>query len=249
MLIHDLAENALRQLPDNSVDLTFTSPPYYNARDYVQYDSYTQYLDLLELVFAEVRRVTKEGRFLVINTSPVITPRPSRSHQSQRHAIPFDLHARLHGWDFIDDIVWVKPEGSAKNRNGGFGQHRKPLAYKPNCVTEYVLVYRKRTDKLIDWNVRQYHGQQLTDSLVTGDYKRTNVWQIQPAFDKRHSAVFPRELCSRIIRYYSYVGDTVLDPFAGSGTVGVIAKNLQRNYIMIDCQGEYIQYMNERGLA
>lgn len=59
------------------------------------------------------------------------------------------------GWEFIDDIVWEKPEYSVKNRIGGFQQHRKPLAYKPNSVTEYLMVYRKQTDKLIDWNIHQ----------------------------------------------------------------------------------------------
>ena len=58
------------------------------------------------------------------------------------------------GWEFIDDIVWKKPETSVKNRNARFMQHRKPLAYKPNVVTEYVMVYRKETDRLIDWNIR-----------------------------------------------------------------------------------------------
>jgi DNA modification methylase len=56
------------------------------------------------------------------------------------------------GWEFIDDIIWVKPEASVKNRNSGFAQHRKPLGYKANAVNEYVMVYRKATDKLIDWN-------------------------------------------------------------------------------------------------
>lgn len=249
MILHGMSENVLKSLANESVHLTFTSPPYYNAREYIQYDSYEQYLCLLGDIFQEVHRVTKTGRFLVVNVSPVITARQSRSQQSQRHPIPFDLHARLKGWDFIDDIIWVKPEGSAKNRNGGFWQHRKPLAYKPNPVTEYILVYRKHTDKLIDWNVRQYNGQQLTASLVQDGYERTNVWKILPAFDKQHSAIFPPDLCDRIVKYYSFVGDTVLDPFAGSGTLGVVANRLQRNYILIEAKEIYIQYMKERGLT
>ena len=58
-------------------------------------------------------------------------------------------------WNFIDDIIWANPGPSAKNRNGGFFLHREPLGYKPNLVIEYVMVYRKHTDKLIDWNMKQ----------------------------------------------------------------------------------------------
>ncbi|MCY3867417.1 MAG: HEAT repeat domain-containing protein, partial [Chloroflexi bacterium] len=134
----------MQLLPDGCVHLTFTSPPYYNARDYSIYKSYQQYLDFLGEVFEAVHRITKEGRFLLINTSPVIVPRFSRQHASRRYPIPFDLHNIVCelGWEFIDDIVWAKPEASAKNRVGGFQQHRKPLGYKPNMITEYVMVYR-----------------------------------------------------------------------------------------------------------
>src|SRR5690606_9462952 len=131
-----------------------TSPPYYNARDYSFYNSYEEYLEFLRDVFKEVHRLTKNGRFLIVNSSPVIVPRVSRAHSSKRYPIPFDLNKILtdDGWEFIDDIVWQKPEYSVKNRIGGFMQNRKPLSYKPNCVTEYVMVYRKKTTDLIDWN-------------------------------------------------------------------------------------------------
>jgi len=128
---------ALKNVPAESVHLTFTSPPYYNARDYSIYPSYDAYLEFLAEVFKETYRVTKEGRFLIVNTSPIIIPRVSRAHSSKRYPIPFDLHHYLvkMGWDFIDDIVWLKSEYSVKNRVGGFHQHRKPLGYKPNSLT------------------------------------------------------------------------------------------------------------------
>lgn len=139
-------QEALKFIPDESIHLTFTSPPYYNARDYTIFPSYEAYLDFLSDVFRGTHRITKEGRFFVLNTSPVIVPRISRTHSSKRYAIPYDIHPRLTeiGWEFIDDIVWVKPEYAAKNRNGGFFQHRKPLGYKANSITENVMVYRKK---------------------------------------------------------------------------------------------------------
>jgi DNA modification methylase len=239
---------ALKNVPDESIHLTFTSPPYYNARDYSIYPSYDAYLEFLSEVFKATHRITKEGRFLIVNTSPIIIPRVSRSHSSKRYPIPFDLHGYLikNGWEFIDDIIWLKPEYSVKNRVGGFHQHRKPLGYKPNSVTEYLMVYRKQTVKLLDWNIRSYSQQTVEESKVTGDYDTTNVWKIDPKFDKVHNAVFPSELCKRVIQYYSYKGDLVFDPFGGSGTVGRTAKSLERYFFLTEKEEEYFEYMKSK---
>lgn len=239
---------ALKFVPDDSVHLTFTSPPYYNARDYSIYPSYQAYLEFLEKVFKETHRITKEGRFLIVNTSPIIIPRVSRSHSSKRYPIPFDLHHYLvkQGWDFIDDIIWLKPEASVKNRIGGFMQHRKPLGYKPNTVTEYLMVYRKSTEKLLDWNIRSYDYKTVEESKVNDGYETTNVWKIDPTFDKVHSAVFPVELCKRVIQYYSYKGDLIFDPFGGSGTVGRTAKALGRFFFLTEQEQKYFEYMKSK---
>lgn len=243
--------DALPLLQDESVHLTFTSPPYYNARDYSIYPSYEVYLSFLEEVFKQTYRITKEGRFLIVNTSPVIVPRISRAHSSKRYPIPFDLHAILvkMGWEFIDDIVWMKPEYSVKNRVGGFQQHRKPLGYKPNSITEYLMVYRKKTDKLLDWNMRQYPASVIEESKVKNEFDTTNVWQICPKSDKIHSAVFPEELCKRVIEYYSYKGDLLFDPFAGSGTFGKTAKKMGRYFFLTEKEKIYFDYMQEKTLA
>lgn len=235
----------LKAVPDESFHLTFTSPPYYNARDYSIYKSYQEYLDFLKEVFDLTHQKTKEGRFLIVNTSPIIIPRVSRQHASKRYPIPFDVHNFLvkMGWEFIDDIVWEKPETSVKNRNAGFLQHRKPLAYKPNAVTEYLMVYRKETDKLIDWNIRQYDRKTVDESKVEDGYETSNIWEIAPKHDKVHSAVFPVELCMRVVKYYSFKGDLVFDPFAGSGTFGRVAKSLNRFFFLTEQEPKYFDYM------
>ncbi len=239
--------DVLSLVKDESIHLTFTSPPYYNARDYSIYPSYEAYLGFLEEVFKETFRVTKEGRYLIVNTSPVIVPRISRAHSSKRYPIPFDLHTILvrMGWEFIDDIIWLKPEYSVKNRVGGFQQHRKPLAYKPNSVTEYLMVYRKKTEKLLDWNIRQYSNKTVQESKVLGEFETTNVWKICPKSDKIHSAVFPEELCRRVIEYYSFKGDLVFDPFAGSGTLGRTAKKMNRYFFLTEKDETYFEYMKK----
>lgn len=254
LLINADVRKILPSIPDESIHLTFTSPPYYNARDYSIYQSYEGYLQFLTDVFREVHRITKGGRFFVLNTSPVLVPRMSRQHASKRYAIPFDMHPRLTeiGWEFIDDIIWLKPDPSAKNRNGGFFQHRKPLAYKPNCVTEYVMIYRKKTDKLIDWNIRQYPEAVVERSRVQDDYEKTNVWKIAPTADKVHPAVFPLELANRVIQLYSYEGDLIFDPFAGSGTVGVASLQLNRYFLLTEQESVYarraFEWILEQGL-
>jgi DNA modification methylase len=145
------------------------------------------------------------------------------------------------GWEFIDDIIWMKPESSVKNRNGGFQQHRKPLGYKPNPVTEYLMIYRKATDKLLDWNMQQYKWETIQQSRVKGEFETSNVWQIDPTFDKTHSAVFPIELCNRVISYYSYRGDLVFDPFGGSGTLAKAACQLDRHFFLVEQEKKYVE--------
>ncbi len=239
--VNDDVLKVLQEVPDESFHLTFTSPPYYNARDYSIYISYQEYLRFLEKVFKEVHRTTKEGRFFLLNTSPVIIPRAGRKYASKRYPIPYDLHNILVdlGWEFIDDIIWLKPEASAKNRIGGFMQHRKPLAYKPNSVTEMVMVYRKKTDKLIDWNIKQYPKEIIEKSLVNGSFETTNVWKINPTNHKVHSAVFPLELCEKVIKYYSFVGDIVFDPFGGVGTLAKAAILNERLFFTTELDKNY----------
>ncbi len=245
VVVNGDVRDVLKYVPDESVHLTFTSPPYYNARDYSIYTSYAAYLNFLKEVFKDTYRITKEGRFLIVNTSPVIVPRVSRAHSSKRYPIPFDIHHDLieMGWEFIDDIIWMKPEYSVKNRIGGFQQHRKPLAYKPNTVTEYLMVYRKYTNRLLDWNIHQYSNDIVEQSKVADGFETTNVWQINPKPDKVHSAIFPYDLCKRVIEYYSFVGDLIFDPFGGSGTLGRTAKSLNRKFFMTEKNPLYFDYM------
>ncbi len=239
------ASDALADYPPDSVQLVFTSPPYFNAKpEYHESEGYDEYLGLLRDVFSKCHAMLSEGRFLVVNTSPVLVRRAHRNASSRRIPITFDLHAVLDdiGFDFIDDIVWQKPEGAGWHLGRGrrFAADRQPLQYKPVTVTENIVVYRKRTDKLIDWNLRNHPAPDaIRESLIEDGYERTNVWQIHPAHHKSHPAVFPESLAERVIRYYSFVGDMVLDPFAGVGTTGRVAGRLKRRFLMVEKSVEY----------
>jgi len=245
------SKKILQDLPAASVDLVFTSPPYYNARpEYTDYVNYEHYLLKMRTVIQAAHRVLNEGRFFVMNVSPVLVRRTSRNASSRRIAVPFDMHRIFieEGYDFIDDIIWVKPEGAgwATSRGRRFAADRNPLQYKPVPVTEYILVYRKHTDKLIDWNIRAHPDQEAVKaSRIEDGYERTNVWQIKPAHDPQHPAIFPLELAEKVIRYYSFKGDLVLDPFAGIGTVGKAAARLGRRFVLIEINPRYVHIMSE----
>jgi DNA modification methylase len=241
----------LEEMPTASVDLIFTSPPYFNARpEYSEYEEYENYLHKMRQVIRRCHRVLGEGRFFVMNTAPVLLRRASRNESSRRIAVPFDLHRIFieEGFDFIDDIIWMKPEGAgwATGRGRRFAADRNPLQYKAVPVTEYVLVYRKRTDQLIDWHIRNHPDREsVASSKVGDDYERTNVWRIQPVTNSKHPAAFPLELAQKVIRYYSFKNDVVLDPFAGSGTVGAAATSLGRRFVLFELNPTYIQLMRD----
>lgn len=245
-------EKVLQDFPEESVDLIFTSPPYYNARpEYEDYISYEEYLLKIKKVIRACHRVLNEGRFFVMNISPVLIRRANRNESSRRIAVPFDMHRLFieEGFDFIDDIIWVKPEGAgwATGRGRRFAADRNPLQYKPVPVTEYLLVYRKHTNLLIDWNIRTHPSQEVVQASKVADaYETTNIWEITPTYDTEHPAVFPEELATKVITYYSFVDDVVLDPFAGSGTVGLAATKLKRRFVLVDKEPKYVNVMRER---
>ncbi|MBR1396053.1 MAG: site-specific DNA-methyltransferase [Selenomonadaceae bacterium] len=233
----------LSKIEENSVQLIFTSPPYYNAKIYSNYHSYQDYLEDMFHTLKACHRVLEEGRFIIINVSPVISKRPGREFESIRYPIHFDFHNLLTkaGFYFIDEIQWIKPESSVKNRNGGYQQTHMPLSYKPNCINESIMVYRKYAPFLLDKNIAMYDKTFANDGI----FESSNCWYIAPASNKSHPAVFPKELCRRILKYYSFRGDVVLDPFAGSGTFGEVAIEMKRTPILCEKNELYCKLINE----
>ena len=244
MLLVGDAEETLSVLPDNSVQLIFTSPPYYNAREYSDYTSYEAYLKKMKSMLLVLHRVLEDGRFIIINVSPIITKRLGREFESIRYPIHYDFHRILTatGFHFIDEIQWIKPEPSVPDRISGYRQTRKPLSYKPNCITESIMVYRKNADFLLDQNMKQNKDYERHEDE---DIDTSNCWYIAPSRDKNHPAVFPEELVRKVLKYYSFEGDTVLDPFAGSGTTGRVARSMNRVPIMCEINKDYSEAIDK----
>jgi DNA modification methylase len=233
---------------NKKIHLTITSPPYYNAKDYVAYKDYKEYLDTLKKVFTLIYEITENGRMCCVNISNILVQRENRNSESTRIPLAFHFVPLMEeiGWKFIEDIIWLKPEGAAKNRNGGFFQHRQPVAYKPNIINEYIFVFQKPSKFLIDRIVRGYDAITSLNSKVADGYERTNVWKINPATKSKHPAPYPELLVDNLVKYYSFCGDLILDPFVGSGTTLISAYKLNRKSIGFEIHRKYIDIFENR---
>ena len=94
--------------------------------------------------------------------------------------------------------------------------------------------------------MRSYQGEVKEKSLVSGEYERSNVWYINPETKSKHPAPYPEELCEKLVKYYSYVEDLVVDPFMGSGTTAKVCKINNRNYVGFELCSEYCDIAEER---
>lgn len=235
----------LQKIQNQQIQLIFTSPPYYNARIYSDYKSYADYLSAMSESLKECHRILEDGRFIIINVSPVITKRAGREFESIRYPIHFDFHRILleNGFYFVDEILWIKPEYAVPNRVAGYLQTKKPLSYKPNCISESVMVYRKNSPFLLDKNIKAYDKNLKNDEQIDS----TNCWYITPKSDKNHPAVFPPELCQKVLKYYSFENDVVCDPFAGSGTFGKVARAMNRVPLLCEQNEKYAKNLLRNG--
>ena len=233
----------MKEIPDGSVDVVITSPPYFNAREYSQYESFDKYLEFLKRALDTCCLKLKAGGFIVVNTSSVIEPRASRAHRSTRYNIPGEVCHILRGLWFVEEIIWKKPEGAAVGRARRFHVDQHPIKFKTNPDTERLAVYQKPCPFLNDKIIKGKKPEK-----VNWEHGYSEVWGINPVKVKGHTAPFPAEIPERIIRLYSWEGDTILDPFMGSGTTGVAAKNLNRSFIGIELDPDYFDIACDRVL-
>ena len=250
----------MMELANDSVALTVTSPPYWNAIDYDihtngngnewyrtrrynnGFDDYSEYLKLLTEIFSEVHRVTKPGGFCAIVIGTVLM-------NGNHVPVPFDVTTRLvsAGWEFHQDIIWHKTTAGVR-RAGSFIQKPYPGYYYPNTMTEYILVFRNPGPKIYRQVNRCKEASRLEiDNLFKLDVAN-NIWHIAPVPPKTidHPCPFPEEIPYRLISLYSYKGDIVLDPFVGSGQTTKVAVALGRLAVGYDTEKQYIEYAEQR---
>ncbi len=236
----------LRFLNDESIHLVVTSPPYWNLKRYNEHpdqlghvNDYESFLEELEKVWKEVFRVLVPGGRLVCVVGDVCVSR----RRFGRHLV-FPLHAdicvlcRKIGFDNLNPIIWHKITNASFEVENGSKFLGKP--YEPNAIIkndmEFILMerkpggYRKPTEE-----------QRNLSRIAKKDFNIwfQQIWNITGASTKTHPAPFPLELATRLIRMFSFYGDTVLDPFCGTGTTMIAALRNGRNSIGIDIEPEY----------
>lgn len=223
------------KIPDNSVHLAITSPPYNLNLNYDIYKddkAYEQYLDWLKQVWIETKRVLVPGGRFALN----IAPTSIKNFRPIHHDFSYQL--REIGMIMRTEILWYK---QTMRRRTAWGSWRSPA--NPHIVPswEYILVFSKEK-----WNLP---GNPANADTTEEEFMRFSdgFWYIPPTSQRRgHPSPFPEELIYRLIKFYSYKGNIVLDMFSGTGTVGVVAYKTGRNFIQIDISPQYCEIAERR---
>lgn len=219
--------------PSSTVALAFTSPPYNSGKDYDPDLTLEDYLALIERVGREVYRVLKPGGRYVINIANL-----GRKPYIPLHAHYYRIHEAV-GFLPMGEIIWQK--GTGASSNCAWGSWKSARAPRLRDLHEYLLVFARE----------QFSRPEPGESDIDRDEflaATLSVWNIKPESARRigHPAPFPIQLAERVIRLFSYRGDVVLDPFAGSGTTCVAAKACGRHFIGMDTCAEYCRIAEER---
>ncbi len=227
----------MEEIENESVHLIVTSPPYFNAPfDYEGlFINYDQYLGVLNNFAKESYRVLQEGRIIALNIDDMLV-------DGQKYPIVADAIKILQkaGFRYRDKIIWKKPNGYLRisKRSGVILQNPFPMYFYPDNLLESIVILQKgKFDyRSISNEIRNLSRIDKDEIQDNGWYK--TLWEMTNVLPgsvlEKNVAAFPEQLPYRIIKLYSYVGETVLDPFLGSGTTMKVARNLKRNSIGIE---------------
>ncbi|WP_419857813.1 DNA-methyltransferase [Candidatus Palauibacter irciniicola] len=240
-------------IPDESVHLIVTSPPYWTLKRYNEHPDqlghvadYEEFLDALDEVWVHAHRVLVPGGRLACVVGDVCLSR----RQFGRHLVmplhsDISVRCRKIGFDNLNPIIWHKIANARFEVGGGGGFLGKP--YEPNAVIkndiEFILMqrkpggYRRPTDA--------QRGLSMIEKEDFNAWFRQN-WTLPGESTRDHPAPFPLEIAHRLISMFSFVGDLVLDPFAGTGTTLVAAARLGRNALGNEIDPDYIRYAASR---
>jgi DNA modification methylase len=250
----------LSWIPDDSVHLVVTSPPYWTLKEYEQgnrdqmgdIEDYERFLDELDMCWAECERVLIGGGRICCVVGDVCIPRKKggRHYVMPLHA-DIQVRARKLGLDVLTPILWHKiANGATEAAGNGSGFYGKP--YQPGAVVkndiEYILFLRKGGE------YRSVSQSQKELSMLTREELQAwfrSIWtDIRGASTRDgHPAPYPTDLAERLIRMFSFAGDTVLDPFLGTGSTALAALRAGRNSIGNEIEPRYMQMARERLMA
>ncbi len=241
----------MSELKDNSMHLAITSPPYWQLKDYGNdnqigfNDSYENYINNLNLVWKECYRVLHNGCRLCVN----IGDQFARSVYYGRYkVIPIREEiikfCENIGFDYMGAIIWQKITTS--NTTGG-GIQMGSYPYPRNGILkldyEFILIFKKLGE------APKPAKEQKERSIMTAEEWNTffaGHWNFTGTRQNNHIAMFPEELPKRLIKMFSFIGENILDPFGGSGTTSLAAKNLDRNSAIYEINPEFISIIKEK---
>jgi modification methylase len=248
----------LSWLPDSSVHLVVTSPPYWNLKEYAQGNSaqlgdiaeYEKFLTELDKVWAECARVLVPGGRICCVVGDICVP---RKREGRHYVMPLhadiQVRARGLGLDCLTPILWHKiANGVTEAEGNGAGFYGKP--YQPGSIvkndTEFILLLRKggkyRSVPPVQKVLSMLTKEEMQDWLRSG-------WEDVPGASTTktgHPAPYPIELAERLIRLFSFAGDTVLDPFLGTASTAAAAINAGRNSIGVEVEPKYLHISKEK---
>ena len=228
----------MSELAQSSVHLVVTSPPYYNAPfDYPGlFSDYNQFLNMFRNVAKEIYRVLAPGRIAALVTDDMLV-------NGQRYPIVSDVTRIMlgEGFRYRDKIIWVKPKGYTRisRRSGVVVQHPYPMYFYPDNIQESILIFQKGKFNYANMNLLHEKDREAS-RIPLEEYNEKDwyitVWHITNVLPVRGRieegvAAYPDEIPRRLIRLFSFVGETVLDPFLGSGTTVKVANDLRRNSV------------------
>ena len=225
---------SMSELPNNSTHLMVTSPPYNVRKDYDENLNLDDYLTLLRNVFQETWRVLVPGGRAAINIANV-----GRKPYIPLHSFIIQIMLEI-GFVMRGEIIWNKSSSAGVSCAwGSFGSASNPVL---RDIHEYILIFSKQNMKL-PRNDKQ-------NTIKNDDFVQwsKSIWSFPAVSAKKigHPAPFPVELPKRVIEFYTYEGDVVLDPFMGSGSTAIAAKKTNRHYIGYEISKEYVELANHR---
>ncbi len=237
---------SIPEVADESVHLAVTSPPYFNAREYSTWATVDDYIDDMTKSFAEVFRVLKPGRKFCLNISDL--PEKGESGVRWIPLGPYLLLAALKvGFELVDRVFWYKTPIK------GFQYGSLPFPPSPLICDsmEYVYILRKPNKGKVSYehvSPLQKEASRLKREIYAEYTKQ--IWTLRRVRlngnEQGHIAPFPYDIPERCVRLYSFVGETVLDPFAGSGTTAQAAIRNRRNSVMVEQEKTYIKLMQNK---
>ena len=240
----------MRELDDGSIHLVVTSPPYFNAPfDYPGlFENYDAYLEKMRKVASELKRVLAEGRIACIVCDDTLIDR-------RKFPVVADLTKIFieRGFIYRDRIMWIKPEGYIRisRRSGVILQHPYPMYFYPDNIQETILIFQNGR-----FNYRSVSDKAREESKIDVSEYQQNKWylttwsivNVLPMKNRLEEgiAAFPEEIPYRLIKLFSYVRETVLDPFMGSGTTNKVAAMLNRNSVGYEIDAELVEVVREK---